>query len=130
MHDLKFIRENPAAFDAAGGPVKQFMLSQVDQEDLALFVRLSRVQRPANLQELPIRVVTPAFMISELRRAFERVSHKALAEQLCVLDASLGLSVPRLIETRFQMLDGDAAPALPAPSVEEDVSIITTNPLS
>ena len=63
--------ELPAAFDAAGGPVKQFMLSQVDQEDLALFVRLSRVQRPATLQELPIRVVTPAFMISELKRAFE-----------------------------------------------------------
>ena len=63
--------ELPAAFDAAGGPVKQFMLSQVDQEDLALFVRLSRVQRPANIQDIPIRVVTPAFMISELKRAFE-----------------------------------------------------------
>ncbi len=63
--------ELPAAFDAAGGPVKTFMLSQVDQDDLALFVRLSRVQRPATVQELPIRVVTPAFMISELKRAFE-----------------------------------------------------------
>ena len=63
--------ELPAAFDAAGGPVKTFMLSQVDQEDLALFVRLSKIQRPANIQDLPIRVVTPAFMISELKRAFE-----------------------------------------------------------
>ena len=63
--------ELPAAFDAAGAPVKQFMLGQVDQEDLVLFVRLSRVERPANLQDLPIRVVTPAFMISELKRAFE-----------------------------------------------------------
>ena len=40
----------------------------------------------------------------ELRRAFERISQKALAEQLCELDASLGLSVPHLITTRFQML--------------------------
>ena len=71
MHDIRLVRDDPAAFDAAGGPVKQFMLSQVDREDLALFVRLSRVERPANLQEIPLRVVTPAFMISELKRAFE-----------------------------------------------------------
>jgi flagellar biosynthesis protein FliP len=63
--------ELPAAFDAAGAPVKTFMLSQVDREDLALFVRLSRVERPPTVQELPLRVVTPAFMISELKRAFE-----------------------------------------------------------
>jgi hypothetical protein len=42
---------------------------------------------------------------TELRRAFERVSHKALAEQLCELDASLGMSVSNLIETRFRMLE-------------------------
>ncbi|MFC3077140.1 flagellar type III secretion system pore protein FliP [Phenylobacterium terrae] len=63
--------ELPVAFEAAGAPVKTFMLSQVDREDLALFVRLSRVERPANVQDLPLRVVTPAFMISELKRAFE-----------------------------------------------------------
>jgi flagellar biosynthesis protein FliP len=63
--------ELPAAFEAAGGPVKQFMLSQVDQDDLGLFVRLSRIPKPAAAQEIPLRVVTPAFMISELKRAFE-----------------------------------------------------------
>ncbi len=63
--------ELPEAFDAAGAPVKSFMLAQVDREDLALFVRLSKVERPQTLQELPLRVVTPAFMISELKRAFE-----------------------------------------------------------
>lgn len=63
--------ELPQAFDAAGAPVKTFMLSQVDQEDLALFIRLSRIERPATAQETPLRVVTPAFMISELKRAFE-----------------------------------------------------------
>ena len=63
--------ELPAAFDAAGGPVKQFMLTQVDQEDLSLFIRLSKIQRPARMIDTPIRVVTPAFMISELKRAFE-----------------------------------------------------------
>ncbi|MDO8798985.1 MAG: flagellar type III secretion system pore protein FliP [Phenylobacterium sp.] len=63
--------ELPQAFDAASEPLKTFMLTQVDREDLALFVRLSKVERPKSLQEIPIRVVTPAFMISELKRAFE-----------------------------------------------------------
>jgi flagellar biosynthetic protein FliP len=63
--------ELPAAFDAAGGPVKTFMLSQVDEEDLGLFIRLSKIPRPATPQAVPLRVVTPAFMISELKRAFE-----------------------------------------------------------
>jgi flagellar biosynthetic protein FliP len=61
----------PQAFDAAGAPLKTFMLSQVDREDLGLFIRLSRIPKPVNAQATPIRVVTPAFMISELKRAFE-----------------------------------------------------------
>jgi flagellar biosynthetic protein FliP len=63
--------ELPQAFDAAAEPVKTFMLSQVDPDDLALFVRLSRIEKPETAQELPLRVVTPAFMISELKKAFE-----------------------------------------------------------
>jgi flagellar biosynthesis protein FliP len=63
--------ELPQAFDAAGAPLKTFMLSQVDREDLALFIKLSKIPRPATAQDTPIRVVTPAFMISELKRAFE-----------------------------------------------------------
>jgi flagellar biosynthetic protein FliP len=63
--------ELPQAFDAAGAPVKTFMLGQVDREDLALFIRLSRIERPATAQDIPLKVVTPAFMISELKRAFE-----------------------------------------------------------
>jgi len=63
--------ELPEAFDAAGAPIKTFMLSQVDREDLALFVRLSKIQKPATAQDTPLQVVTPAFMISELKRAFE-----------------------------------------------------------
>jgi flagellar biosynthetic protein FliP len=63
--------ELPQAFDAASAPVKVFMLKQVNRDDLALFVRLSKVQRPQKVTDLPLRVVTPAFMISELKRAFE-----------------------------------------------------------
>ncbi len=63
--------ELPAAFDAAGAPVKAFMLTQVGRDDLALFIKLSKIPRPATIADTPIRVVTPAFMISELKRAFE-----------------------------------------------------------
>ncbi len=40
----------------------------------------------------------------ELKRAFERVSQKVMAEQLCELDASLGFSVTRLVTARFELL--------------------------
>jgi len=63
--------ELPQAFNASAQPVKDFMLAQVDKEDLALFVRLSKTPKTAKITELPIHVVTPAFMISELKRAFE-----------------------------------------------------------
>ncbi len=63
--------ELPQAFDAASTPLKGFMLAQVDQKDLGLFVSLSKIPMPKDKMELPVRVVTPAFMISELKKAFE-----------------------------------------------------------
>ena len=63
--------ELPAAFVATAQPVKMFMLGQVDQDDLGLFVRLSKTPKVRTTAELPLQVVTPAFMISELKRAFE-----------------------------------------------------------
>ena len=63
--------ELPAAFDGAAGPVKAFMAKQVGRDDLALFVRLAKIPKPPSVAETPIQVLTPAFMISELKRAFE-----------------------------------------------------------
>jgi flagellar biosynthesis protein FliP len=63
--------ELPQAFTAASGPVKTFMLRQVDRDDLGLFIKLSKIPRPANAMATPIQVIVPAFMISELKRAFE-----------------------------------------------------------
>jgi len=59
------------AFDASSTPVKTFMLSQVDDKDLGLFIRLSKIDKPETRAETPLHVLTPAFMISELKRAFE-----------------------------------------------------------
>ena len=47
------------------------MLSQVDMDDLALFIRLSDTPKPKTAMDTPLQVVTPAYMISELKRAFE-----------------------------------------------------------
>ena len=63
--------ELPAAFTASAEPVKTFMLSQVDRDDLGLFIRLSHTPRPVKAQATPLTVVAPAFMISELKRAFQ-----------------------------------------------------------
>ncbi len=66
--------ELPQAFDAAATPIKAFMLAQVSHDnpkDLALFVKLSKLEMPKDKMELPVRVVTPAFMISELKMAFQ-----------------------------------------------------------
>lgn len=59
------------AWPRATDPLKSFMLAQTRETDLELFVRLARIEAPQSPQALPMRVVTPAFMISELRRAFE-----------------------------------------------------------
>jgi flagellar biosynthetic protein FliP len=58
------------ALARASGPVREFMLRQTREQDLALFVELSRQPRPARGEELPMTVVIPAFMISELTTAF------------------------------------------------------------
>jgi flagellar biosynthetic protein FliP len=63
--------ELPQAFNASAQPLKMFMLGQVDRDDLGLFVRLSHTPKTVKMADLPIHVVTPAFMISELKRAFE-----------------------------------------------------------
>jgi flagellar biosynthetic protein FliP len=47
------------------------MLSNVRQKDLGLFFELSNTKIPENLETTPLRIIIPAFMISELRRAFE-----------------------------------------------------------
>jgi len=60
------------AFDQALLPFKNFMLGQIRGEsDLALFVELSGEPAPENLSDLPLTVVIPAFILSELKVAFQ-----------------------------------------------------------
>jgi len=52
-------------------PLSEFMLRQTRENDLALFVELSRLPRPQYAADLPMRVVIPAFVISELKTGFQ-----------------------------------------------------------
>jgi flagellar biosynthetic protein FliP len=59
------------AFTKSVDPFKDFMLTQVRKEDLKLFVDLSKTAEPEEAKDLPLQVIVPGFMLSELRRAFE-----------------------------------------------------------
>ncbi len=56
--------------DKASVPLKTFMLKQTKPSDLDLFLDLSQTQEVENPQDLPITVVIPSFVTSELKRAF------------------------------------------------------------
>jgi len=55
----------------AAAPVKAFMLAQVRENDLALFARLAKTPPVERAEDLPMRVVVPAFVTSELKTAFQ-----------------------------------------------------------
>lgn len=59
------------AFEKGIKPFQEFMLKQVRQKDLDLLVTLTKTPQPKDAMSIPIQVLIPAFMISELRRAFE-----------------------------------------------------------
>lgn len=52
-------------------PPRRFMLRYAREQDLALFVKASGIPRPKTPDDLPLRVVVPAYMLSELKTAFQ-----------------------------------------------------------
>ena len=52
-------------------PLKEFMVNNTREKDLLLFTDLAKEKPAASVEETPLKVAVPAFMISELRRAFE-----------------------------------------------------------
>ncbi len=58
------------AFDNAKTPVRQFMLYNTREKDLALFVNASRSEKPPTPDDVSLLVLIPAFVISELKTAF------------------------------------------------------------
>lgn len=62
-------------YDRGIQPVRKFMFKQIYQlkreKDLALFIEMTNLEKPRTEEDIPTYVLIPAFMISELRRAFE-----------------------------------------------------------
>jgi flagellar biosynthetic protein FliP len=59
------------AMERGTPPLREFMLRQTREDDLRLFVELSKVPVPTSPTELPLRVVIPAYVISELKTGFQ-----------------------------------------------------------
>jgi flagellar biosynthetic protein FliP len=52
-------------------PIRNFMLRQVREKDLELFIKLSRMPKPDRVEDVPTQAIIPAFILSELRIAFQ-----------------------------------------------------------
>jgi flagellar biosynthetic protein FliP len=59
------------AYERGIVPFRGFMLSQTDEKDLALFVNLSGMEQPETPDDIPLHVLIPGFVLSELRTGFE-----------------------------------------------------------
>jgi flagellar biosynthesis protein FliP len=59
------------AWDESIDPFKEFMIKNTREKDLALFYRIKKEENPANIADVPITLLMPAFVVSELRTAFE-----------------------------------------------------------
>lgn len=58
------------AFDNAITPLRRFMFSQTRDQDLGLFIKLSKIEQPKTRADVPTLVLIPSFIISELKTSF------------------------------------------------------------
>ncbi len=63
--------DTETAITRAAAPFRRFMLRQVRDKDLALFYGIAKLEPPPEPEQTPYRVLIPAFVTTELRRAFE-----------------------------------------------------------
>lgn len=68
---LKGEIKQETALKNAMDPMRKFMFKQTREKDLALFVKMSEIERPRNFKDIPNYVLIPAFVISELKTAFQ-----------------------------------------------------------
>ena len=62
---------NQQALLQASAPLKKFMLKQTREKDLGLFVSISKLGKPKSSDDIPISVLIPSFIISEVKTAFQ-----------------------------------------------------------
>ncbi|WP_419763387.1 flagellar type III secretion system pore protein FliP [Desulforamulus ruminis] len=59
------------AVDQAAQPLRDFMVRQTREKDLGLFLSVAKMEKPQNIDAVPMSVIVPAFIISELKTAFQ-----------------------------------------------------------
>jgi flagellar biosynthesis protein FliP len=59
------------AFEKGLVPLREFMINQTGNKEIALFLELSKTEMPEKIEEMPMPVLIPAFMMSELKTAFQ-----------------------------------------------------------
>lgn len=68
---LKGRIDSEAFFNKGMEPMRDFMFRQTREKDIALFIKLAKIEKPRTRKDVPSYCLIPAFMISELKRAFE-----------------------------------------------------------
>lgn len=63
--------ESGEAFERGIGPLKTFMAKQTREKDIALFYNIAEMERPDSLDDVPAHILLPAFVVSELKTAFQ-----------------------------------------------------------
>ena len=63
--------DTKTAYERSISPLRDFMVKQTRQKDLALFVHMAKMEKPKTIDDVPTYVIIPAFILSELRIAFE-----------------------------------------------------------
>ncbi|MEW6200722.1 MAG: flagellar type III secretion system pore protein FliP [bacterium] len=69
-----YLKQNLTHYEAlkkAEVPIREFMFKQTRKKDLALFINLARIKLPETKADVPTHVLIPAFIVSELKSAFE-----------------------------------------------------------
>ena len=99
------------ALNASSKPLKEYMLKQTRQSDLAFFVEKTRKQAPSTPDELTIWEVAPAYIVSELKTAFEIgfiIYVPFIVLDLIVANILLALGMfmlsPQIVSTPFKLL--------------------------
>lgn len=68
---MKNIITQQQALDNSMKPIRDFMFKQVQEPELALFVKLAKLEKPKNKDDVPTYVLIPSFVLSELKTAFK-----------------------------------------------------------
>lgn len=63
--------DHAEALEKASEPLRQFMVKHIREKDLGLLIRIAKIDRPQRIEDVPMSVIIPSFIIGELKTAFQ-----------------------------------------------------------